>query len=138
MAKRAARRRRLRTSAAPGNIPRMNDPSCLFCRLAAGEIPARKVLETDDAIAFHDIDPKAPVHVLVIPREHVASVDALEPRHAELVGRLHLVARDVARAEGLAERGWRLVTNIGDDAGQSVAHLHFHVLGGRRLGWPPG
>lgn len=116
----------------------MSDPSCLFCRLARGEIPSRRVLETDDVIAFHDIDPKAPVHVLVIPREHVASLDDLEERHAELVGKLHLAARDVAREEGLREKGWRVVTNVGEDAGQSVAHVHLHVLGGRTLGWPPG
>ena len=116
----------------------MNDPSCLFCRLASGEVPSDRVLETDDLIAFRDIDPKAPVHVLVIPREHVASLDDLEEGQAELVGKLHIAAREVARQEGLRERGWRVVTNVGEDAGQSVAHLHLHVLGGRRLGWPPG
>jgi histidine triad (HIT) family protein len=113
------------------------DPSCLFCRVAAGEIPAEIVLETEHLIAFRDIQPKAPTHILLIPREHVASLDELEPRHGEMLGRLFLAARRVAHAEGL-EGGWRTVVNVGADGGQSVYHLHVHLLGGRALSWPPG
>jgi histidine triad (HIT) family protein len=116
----------------------MTEASCLFCRIVRGEIPADRVMETEDLVAFRDIDPKAPVHVLLVPREHIPSLDDLEPHHAELVGGLHLAAREIARREGLSESGWRVVTNVGEDAGQSVAHLHVHLLGGRRLRWPPG
>ena len=111
---------------------------CIFCRIVAGEIPARVVLENEHAIAFHDLDPKAPTHVLVIPRRHVASIDAMADGDEELIGRVMAMARDVARAEGVDGGGYRLVTNIGANAGQSVDHLHIHVLGGRRLTWPPG
>jgi histidine triad (HIT) family protein len=111
---------------------------CLFCRIVAGEIPADTVHDDDLVLAFPDINPQAPVHVLVIPKRHVASADDLGESDSELLGRLFAVIRDVARAEGIAQPGYRVVTNIGADAGQSVAHLHFHVLGGRRLGWPPG
>jgi len=116
----------------------MPEDECLFCRIAAGGIPADVVYEDDEVVAFRDIDPKAPTHVLVVPREHVASVDDLDEEHAELVGRLFLAARDVARQEGIVEDGYRVVTNTGRGAGQSVFHLHLHVLGGRSLGWPPG
>ncbi len=116
----------------------MGDPNCLFCRIAAGEIPAEVVAESETALAFRDIDPKAPVHVLVIPREHVRSVDAAEDGHRGLLGDVLLLARDVARAEGIAPGGFRTVLNSGDDGGQVVQHLHAHVLGGRRLEWPPG
>lgn len=114
-----------------------SDSSCLFCRIAAGEIPADLVFESDDVLAFRDIQPRAPTHILLIPREHVASLDELEDRHAELMGHLFLAARDVARAEGLDD-GWRTVVNVGVDGGQTVFHLHVHLLGGRALGWPPG
>ncbi len=109
---------------------------CLFCRIVRGEIPATIVAETPECVAFRDINPQAPVHVLVIPREHVASLD--DARDAALVGRLALVAADIARREGIAESGYRTVINTNADAGQSVAHIHLHLLGGRRLGWPPG
>lgn len=111
---------------------------CIFCRIVAGEIPAKIVREDDETVAFRDIDPRAPVHVLVIPRRHIASVNELEASDAELVGRLYLAAKEVARAEGVAERGYRLVMNTGPDAGQSVNHIHLHVLGGRDMAWPPG
>ena len=114
----------------------MSDPSCLFCRIVRGEIPAKLVAETPECVAFRDINPQAPTHVLVIPREHVASLDAATD--AALVGRLSLVAADIARREGLAERGYRTVVNTGPDAGQTVFHLHLHLIGGRALGWPPG
>lgn len=113
------------------------DPECLFCRIAAGEIPSERVFESDDVVAFRDIEPRAPTHILVIPREHVASLADLEPHHAGLVGQLHLAAAEIARDEGLAE-GWRAVINVGEGGGQTVFHLHLHLLGGRELGWPPG
>jgi len=109
--------------------------SCLFCRIVRGEIPARIVREDDHTVAFRDIDPKAPTHVLVIPRVHVASLD--EARDPALVGQLMLAAAEVAAAEGIAG-GYRTVINTGADAGQTVHHLHVHVLGGRKLAWPPG
>lgn len=111
---------------------------CIFCGIARGEVPARTVLETEDVVAFHDLDPKAPTHVLVIPRRHIASIDAMEDGDEELVGRVFAAAKAVARELGVAGDGYRLVTNIGPNAGQSVDHLHVHVLGGRRLTWPPG
>lgn len=112
--------------------------TCLFCRIVRDEIPSDRVLETDDLIAFRDIDPKAPVHVLVIPRVHIASLSAAGKDDRDVLGRMLEAAAEVARREGIEESGWRLVTNIGEDGGQSVDHLHYHVLGGRALGWPPG
>jgi histidine triad (HIT) family protein len=112
---------------------------CLFCKVVAGEIPARIVSRTDDAVAFHDIGPKAPVHVLVIPARHVTAVRAATgPEGERLLGRLLAFSAEVATQLGLDAKGYRIVTNTGPDAGQSVDHLHFHVLGGRRLSWPPG
>jgi histidine triad (HIT) family protein len=108
---------------------------CLFCSIAAGEIPADVIVETDEVVAFNDINPAAPTHVLVIPKRHVASAAELETDDAPLLGALFDVAAQVGRT---IDGGWRLVTNVGPDAGQSVFHLHFHVLGGRPLGWPPG
>jgi histidine triad (HIT) family protein len=112
---------------------------CLFCKVVAGEIPAKIVKRSGDAVAFRDIDPKAPTHVLVIPTRHVPAVrNASGGDDERLLGRLLTFAADVAAELGLDERGYRIVTNTGPDAGQSVDHLHFHVLGGRRLTWPPG
>jgi histidine triad (HIT) family protein len=111
---------------------------CIFCRIAAGEIPSNQVHADDDCVAFHDLNPQAPVHVLVIPRRHLASVNDLTAADAELVGRLHVTARSVAEQLGIAASGYRLVLNCGDDGCQSVPHLHVHLLGGRQLGWPPG
>lgn len=116
----------------------MSDESCLFCRIAAGAIPADVVLETERVLAFRDIDPKAPTHVLVIPRKHLASLGDAEDDDRSLLGEVMLAVRDVARAEGIAESGFRAVANTGDDGGQAVHHLHVHVLGGRSLDWPPG
>ena len=110
---------------------------CLFCRIVAGEIPATVVDETDTTLAFRDINPKAPSHVLVIPRAHVPSLAALDERHDHLVASLISAANEVARKDGVAG-GFRVVTNIGPASGQSVEHLHLHVLGGRGFGWPPG
>jgi histidine triad (HIT) family protein len=111
---------------------------CLFCRLASGAIPAKRLHEDDRCIAFRDIQPQAPVHVLVIPREHVSSASALDEGHEALAGHLLRVGAKVASDEGVAESGYRLVFNTGPDAGQSVFHLHLHVLGGRSMSWPPG
>ena len=110
---------------------------CVFCRIAQGDIPARYVHQDDDLVAFHDLAPQAPVHVLLIPRRHLASLADCGESDGALVGRLAIVAARLARELGLAG-GWRLVANTGADGGQSVGHLHFHLLGGRRLGWPPG
>jgi histidine triad (HIT) family protein len=109
---------------------------CLFCRIARREIPATIVAENDDCVAFRDIDPKAPTHVLIIPREHVASL--ADVRDPAVVGKLALLAADIADREGIAERGYRAVINLGADAGQTVLHLHLHLLGGRAMHWPPG
>jgi histidine triad (HIT) family protein len=109
---------------------------CLFCRIVRGEIPAKIVHETEHTVAFADINPQAPLHVLVIPREHVASLaEATDPA---LVGRLALAAADIARRDGVEASGYRTVINTNGDAGQTVFHLHLHLLAGRRLGWPPG
>jgi histidine triad (HIT) family protein len=112
---------------------------CLFCRIVAGEIPATIVKQSDEAIAFRDIDARAPTHVLVIPTKHVAAVrDAKESGDEKLLGSLLRFASTVASEQGLDAGGYRIVTNTGKDAGQSVDHLHFHVLGGRKMSWPPG
>jgi len=109
---------------------------CLFCRIVRKEIPATLVHESDDCIAFRDIDPRAPVHILVVPREHVSSLN--DVRDPTIVGRLAVVAADIAREEGIAESGYRVVVNTNRDGGQTVSYLHLHLLGGRRLTWPPG
>lgn len=111
---------------------------CLFCKIVAGDVPSEKVLETDRVYAFRDIQPQAPTHVLVIPKEHVTNAADLTADHAELLGDVFTAANAVAAQEGIAESGYRLVFNVGDDALNSVPHLHLHVVGGRQLGWPPG
>ena len=110
--------------------------SCLFCRIVRGELPVTLVAENTHAVAFRDINPQAPVHVLVVPRRHVASL--AEATDASEVGAVALLAAEVARAEGIAESGYRTVMNTGSDGGQTVHHLHLHLLGGRALHWPPG
>jgi histidine triad (HIT) family protein len=112
--------------------------ACIFCRIAKGEIPARVAHEDDDILAFHDIDPRSPVHVLIIPRRHIPSVDQLETSDAAVVGHMFMVAGTLARELGVAGSGYRLVVNSGADAGQSVDHIHMHLLGGRPMKWPPG
>jgi histidine triad (HIT) family protein len=133
---------------------------CIFCKIVAGELPATVVNRTDGLIAiedinpiadvhllviperhfadFRDIKPALPTHILVIPREHIQSADTLTPEHAATLAEMFDTAQKVARSEGLAERGYRLVFNVGDDALNSVPHLHMHVIGGRRMEWPPG
>jgi histidine triad (HIT) family protein len=112
--------------------------SCIFCRVAEGATPARVLFANEEVVAFHDIAPRAPVHVLVIPRRHIASLATATEGETEILGRLLLAAAEVARRTGIAETGYRVVTNTGSGAGQSVFHLHVHVLGGRLMGWPPG
>ncbi len=111
---------------------------CLFCKIVRREVPAKIILETERVLAFHDVNPVAPKHALVIPKEHLANVHDATPAHAALLGELVLAARDVAESMALAESGYRLVINTGKDAGQSVFHVHLHVIGGRPMAWPPG
>ena len=111
---------------------------CLFCRMVTGEIQPDVVYEDDEIMAFRDVNPQAPTHVLVIPKRHIATTNELQPDDAELVGRLVLVAGKVASKDGIAARGYRMLLNCNSEAGQSVFHIHLHVLGGRPMGWPPG
>jgi histidine triad (HIT) family protein len=112
--------------------------TCLFCRIAAGEVPARLVYQDDEVVAFHDVNPQAPLHVLVVPRAHIARLDDLSPEHDRLVGALVRRGAAIAAESGLAPGGYRTIFNCGRDAGQSVFHIHLHVLGGRPMAWPPG
>jgi histidine triad (HIT) family protein len=114
------------------------EDTCIFCRIIAGTIPARLAYQDDHTLAFHDIDPRAPVHVLIVPRVHIAAVDRLGEGDVATVGRLFVVARQLARELGIADSGYRMVVNNGADAGQTVDHIHMHLLGGRPLKWPPG
>lgn len=116
----------------------MTDPDCLFCKIARGEINADVVYENDDVVAFRDINPQASTHVLVIPRRHIATINNLEDGDSQTIGALFLAARDIAAQEGIADAGFRTVMNCNAAAGQTVFHLHLHVLGGRNLEWPPG
>jgi histidine triad (HIT) family protein len=116
----------------------MNETDCLFCKIGAGEIPADIVLETDEVIAFRDINPQAPTHALIIPKRHIASINALQEGDSDIVGKLFLAAKEIARDEGFAEPGYRVVMNCNAAAGQTVFHIHLHLLGGRDLTWPPG
>jgi len=111
---------------------------CIFCRIVAGEVPSDEVASTARTYAFRDIKPALPVHVLVVPREHVVSADTVTAEHADLLAEMMDTAQGVARSEGLTDRGYRLVFNVGEDAQSSVAHLHMHVVGGRPMDWPPG
>jgi histidine triad (HIT) family protein len=112
--------------------------SCLFCRIALGEIPASIVHQDDELIAFNDINPQAPMHVLVVPRRHIATLNDVTESDAALVGRMMRRAAAIASERGYAERGYRAVFNCNREAGQTVFHIHLHVLGGRGMGWPPG
>jgi histidine triad (HIT) family protein len=111
---------------------------CIFCKIVAGEIPADLVYEDDAVIAFRDLNPQAPSHVLVIPRRHIATLNDLGPEDADIMGRLFLAAREIAAREGFAEAGYRTVVNCNEAGGQSVFHIHLHLLGGRMMHWPPG
>ncbi len=112
--------------------------ACIFCRIVEGSIPSDRVFETDQVLAFRDLAPQAPVHVLVVPKVHRGSLSALTPGDAELGGALLRAASEVARIEGIEESGYRVVANTGPEGGQTVDHLHLHVLGGRAMKWPPG
>ncbi len=112
--------------------------ACVFCEIVAGRIPARVAYQDDQILAFHDINPQAPKHVLLIPKRHIASPDELTPEDDSLIGGLVRRAKQLAAELGLGARGYRLVFNCGEDAGYSVFHVHLHLLGGRPLGWPPG
>ena len=116
----------------------MSDSDCLFCRIAGGDIPATVVHRDDDVVAFRDVNPQAPTHVLVIPVHHVASAHDLTPAHDQIWARVLHVAQQIAEAENLDRDGYRLVVNIGSNGGQTVEHLHVHLLGGRQMTWPPG
>ena len=111
---------------------------CLFCKIIAGDIPSAKVYEDDKVYAFRDIEPQAPVHILIIPKEHIASANEITEENASIVGHIFAVAAKIAKDEGIADGGYRIVNHCGQDGGQTVGHLHFHMLGGRSLQWPPG
>ena len=112
--------------------------ACVFCGIAGGTVPSEQVLSTDDVVAFRDLSPQAPVHVLVIPRRHIVDAAALGRDDGEVLAAMFAAARQVAADEGIAASGYRLLFNVGEDASNSVPHLHLHVVGGRRLAWPPG
>ena len=112
--------------------------SCLFCRIAAGEIPADVIYQDDDVVAFRDIAPQAPLHLLIIPRKHIASLNEAQPEDAAVLGKLMTTASQLAESEGVAESGWRAVVNVGEGGGQTVFHVHLHLISGRPLKWPPG
>ncbi len=111
---------------------------CLFCKMVNGNIKPDTVYEDDRVLAFRDINPQAPTHILVVPKEHVATLNDLDEAHSDIVGRLYLVAKQIAHNEGIAEEGYRTLINCNAGAGQTVFHLHLHILGGRPMGWPPG
>ena len=117
---------------------RDRDPECLFCRIVAGEIPSTRVAEADGVIAIRDISPRAPTHVLILTREHIPSAADLGAGDGPLLAAAYELAASIARREGIADAGYRVVTNVGEWGGQTVPHLHFHLLGGRSMSWPPG
>jgi histidine triad (HIT) family protein len=116
----------------------MDEKNCLFCRIARDELPAKKVYEDDEVVAFEDVNPQAPTHLLVIPRRHIASLDDLTPADTTVIGNVVVRASALAREQGLDTDGYRLVVNCGEGAGQTVFHIHAHLLGGRGFRWPPG
>ena len=116
----------------------MKDDDCLFCKIVAGEIPADIIHETDTTVAFRDINPQAPTHVLIIPRKHIETINDISDEDREIIGSLYTSARDIAADEGIADDGYRVVMNCNRGAGQTVFHVHLHLLGGRQFTWPPG
>ena len=114
------------------------NPNCIFCRIAEGSIPSTQVYRDDDVIAFRDLNPQAPTHILIIPRRHVSGINTPDAADGPMLAAMVRAANAIAEAEGISESGFRLVWNVGRNAGQSVFHLHLHLLGGRPLGWPPG
>ncbi len=111
---------------------------CLFCKIIKGEIPATKVYEDDEILAFKDVGPQAPVHILVIPKKHISTILDAEPEDNELIGKMFQAANSIAKDKGINKKGFRLVINCNDDGGQAVYHIHLHLLGGRQMTWPPG
>jgi len=111
---------------------------CIFCKIASGEIPGDVAYENDDVLAFRDLNPQAPTHILVIPRRHIATINDLQDADAELLGKMYLAAKEIAKNEGIDEAGYRTIMNCNAGAGQTVFHIHLHVLGGRQMNWPPG
>lgn len=111
---------------------------CIFCKIACGEIPSDKIYEDDKVVVFNDINPQSPIHFLVIPKEHISSIKDIDESNVHIIGHIMLVIQKVAREKGLDEKGYRIVNNCGEFGGQTVNHLHYHVLGGRQLLWPPG
>jgi len=111
---------------------------CIFCKIVTGEIPGDIVYENDDVLAFRDLNPQAPTHILVIPRRHIATINDLQDADAELLGKMYLAAKEIAKKEGIVEVGYRTIMNCNAGAGQTVFHIHLHVLGGRQMNWPPG
>jgi len=116
----------------------MSSENCLFCKIVAGDIPAEIIYESESAIGFRDVNPQAPTHVLIIPREHIATINDLDAGHEVTVGNLYMAAKAIAADEGLADDGYRVVMNCNEAAGQTVFHIHLHLLGGRPFTWPPG
>lgn len=110
----------------------------LFLKIINREIPADIIYETDEVLAFRDINPQAPLHALIIPKQHIATINDLESEHSEIIGKLFLAAKEIAESEGVADNGYRVVMNCNQDGGQAVYHIHLHILGGRQMGWPPG
>jgi histidine triad (HIT) family protein len=129
---------RTRLSFAGARVANGSTEGCVFCAIAAGTVPAQIVRQDEVIVAFHDLHPRAPTHVLIIPRKHLTSVDALDPDDPDLAGRLLIAAGEIARSLGLMPNGYRVVANTGGDGGQTVPHLHLHLLGGRTFSWPPG
>lgn len=111
---------------------------CIFCKIVSGEIPSKKVYEDDYILAFYDISPEAPVHVIIIPKKHIQSVNQLNAEDGELIGKIFLSAKEITKKLGVSEKGYRIVNNCGEQGGQTVQHLHYHLLGGRDMTWPPG
>lgn len=111
---------------------------CLFCKIVAGEIPSTKVYENENVYAFRDIEPQAPEHIIVVPKQHISSANEITNQNSGVIGEIFLAAKEIAVELGFSENGYRIVNNCGVDGGQTVGHIHFHILAGRNLGWPPG
>ncbi len=112
--------------------------SCVFCKIVAGEIPSKKVYEDDALLAFEDVNPAAPVHILIIPKKHMETLHEIQDADKKLIGSIFIAANEITRKKGIAQEGFRIVANCGENGGQTVFHIHFHLLGGRRMEWPPG
>ncbi len=116
----------------------MEREDCIFCKIIKKQIPCELVYEDDKVIGFKDISPQAPIHIIIIPKEHISDLNCLNVEQAEIIGHIFIVAKEIAQTLGIAESGYRIVTNCGEQGGQTVQHIHFHLLGGRMLQWPPG